>query len=240
MTASAGDGDFASIEWLKFTVELQVPCGFASASGSDLTVDATKCAGERKKHFPGATSQTAATQTEGKREPAEEGKGIRAANLTEFLSAHYGEVQPDLTDLETECGEGQKPIRSLPPFQYADLDGDGQEEAVYEGFTCMSGTAGVDFFGVLKMMPDDQIIALPIEGERKQFKGRQNLYGGLRGHIRLEIRNGRLLEIYPVYTDENACNNCAEGGEREFGYRWDGHQFVLDDIIDVPPAKGDN
>jgi hypothetical protein len=32
-------------------------------------------------------------------------------------------------------------------------------------------------------------------------------------------------------------NCCPEGGERHLIYRWDGHQFVLDDMIDVPPAK---
>jgi hypothetical protein len=163
------------------------------------------------------------------------GGAIREIDLEKFLKTRYTEVQPDLEHLEEECGENQQRIHSLK-ILYGDLDGDGQDEAAYEGFTCMSGTGGVDFFGVLKMKPDEKLIALPIEGERKEFKGRRNLYQGLRGHLSLEIKDGRLLEIFPVYEDSD-CNACSSGGKRQFVYRWDGQQFVLDDIIDVPPEK---
>ena len=33
--------------------------------------------------------------------------------------------------------------------------------------------------------------------------------------------------------------NRAEGGEERFIYRWCGHRFALNDIIDMPSAKGD-
>jgi hypothetical protein len=165
------------------------------------------------------------------------GGAIHEIDLEKFLKTRYAEVQPDLANLEEECGENQQRIHSVK-ILYGDLDGDGQDEAAYEGFTCMSGTAGVDFFGVLKRKPDGKLIALPIEGERKEFKGRRNLYEGLRGHLSLEIKNGRLLEMFPVYENEKDCNACASGGERQFVHRWDGQQFVLDDIIDVPPEKG--
>ena len=40
----AGDRDFGSIEWLKFRVELRVPCGFPVAAGTRrLSVDSSKC-----------------------------------------------------------------------------------------------------------------------------------------------------------------------------------------------------
>lgn len=48
VTAPAGDNGVGSIDWLKFAVELDVPCGFKPASGSDLTVDARRCASEEK------------------------------------------------------------------------------------------------------------------------------------------------------------------------------------------------
>jgi hypothetical protein len=161
---------------------------------------------------------------------------IRDVDLQKFLKTRYLDIEPDLDVLEEQCPEGQDHILSLAPFRYADLDGDGQEEAVFEGFTCMAGTAGVDFFGVLKVMPDGKLVKLPFEKERKEFKGR-NPYEGLRGHLKLEIKNAHLLQVFPVYKDEKECNSCADGGEREFVYRWDGHHFVLDDIIDVPPQK---
>ena len=40
----------------------------------------------------------------------------------------------------------------------------------------------------------------------------------------------------PIRTSKRACSE----GERKFVYKWNGHRFVLDDIIDVPPAKGGN
>ena len=101
----------------------------------------------------------------------------------------------------------------------------------------MSGTAGPGFFGVLKRMPDGRLVALPIEPERKDFQGRQDIYHGLRGHLRLDLRQGRLIEIFPVQANDHECNACSSGGERHFSYRWDGHQFVLGRMVDLPPAK---
>ena len=161
--------------------------------------------------------------------------GIRAMDVTPFVEAHIGELNPDLADLETACGEGQKPLQSLAPILYGDLDGDGQEEAAVEGFSCLSGNGGADFAGVLKLMPDGKLAVLPIEPMPKVFKGR-NAYADLRGHMVIEIKDGRLHEVYAIYTGTEA-NCCPEGGERRFIYRWDGHRFALDDMIDSPPAK---
>jgi hypothetical protein len=161
--------------------------------------------------------------------------GIRAMDITTFVAAHLGELNPDLADLETACGEGEKPLKSLAPILYGDLDGDGQEEAAVEGFSCLSGNGGADFSGVLKLMPDGKLAVLPIEPMPKTFKGR-NAYADLRGHMVIEIKDGRLHQVYLIYTGTEA-NCCPEGGERRFIYRWDGHRFTLDDMIDSPSAK---
>jgi hypothetical protein len=155
-----------------------------------------------------------------------------------FVESHLGELNPDLADLETTCGDGEKPLQSLAPVLYGDLDGDGQEEAVVEGFSCLSGNGGADFRGVLKLMADGKLSFLPIEPMPKTFKGR-NPTAGLRGHMVVEIKHGRLHEIYAIYTGADA-NCCPEGGQRDFVYRWDGHQFIVDDMIDIPPAKSGN
>jgi hypothetical protein len=165
----------------------------------------------------------------------EKTSGIRAMDITTFVETHLGELNPDLADLDTACGEGQKPLQSLAPILYGDLDGDGQEEAAVEGFSCLSGNGGADFAGVLKWMPDGKLAVLPIEPMPKVFKGR-NPYADLRGHMVLEIKDGRLHQVYAIYTGTEA-NCCPEGGQRRFIYRWDGHRFALDDMIDIPPAK---
>jgi hypothetical protein len=163
---------------------------------------------------------------------------IRSMDLKPFVESHLGELNPDLADLQTDCGEGQKPLQSLAPVLYGDLDGDGQEEAALEGWSCLSGNGGADFRGVIKLMPTGKLTVLPIAPLPKTFKGRDP-YTGLRGHMVVQIEDGKLVELYGIYTDKD-LNCCPEGGERKFVYRWDGQQFVLDDIIDVPPEKNEN
>ncbi len=95
-------------------------------------------------------------------------------------------------------------------LDYADLDGDGQEEAIYEGFTCMSGSGGMDFFGVVKLMRDGKLVDMPIQPHEGDFKGR-DVYDGLRGHMSLLVQNGNLVEVYPVYKDEKGVRGVLLG-----------------------------
>jgi hypothetical protein len=172
--------------------------------------------------------------------PSATGKtaGIRAMDVKPFVESHLGELNPDLAELDTACGDGEKPLQNLAPVLYGDLDGDGQEEAAVEGFSCLSGNGGADFRGVLKLLPDGKLAVLPFEPMPKTFKG-HNPYADLRGHMVIEIKDGRFAEVYGIYNGSEA-NCCPEGGERRFLYRWDGHRFALDDIIDIPPAKSGN
>lgn len=156
-------------------------------------------------------------------------------DLTAFVKSHLGEINPDLADLQTDCGEGQPPLSSLAPAEYADVDGDGEEEAAIVGFSCLSGTGGPDFAGVLKLKAEGNLVVLPMEPLPKTFKERDVLKD-LRGHQGLRIKDGRLMHIFPIYSDGEP-NCCPEGGERHFLYRWDGHKFVVDDVVDVPVAK---
>lgn len=186
------------------------------------------------------SSGSAASQevTPQKTATAAPSQAIRAADLKPFVEQHLGDLNPDLADLATECGEGQKLLQSLAPPEYGDLDGDGSEEAVVQGWSCLSGNGGSDFWGVLGLAQDGKITILPIEPLPKKFKGR-NTYDNLRGHIKVEIKESRLVMAFPLYPDENACNSCSDG-ERRFVYRWNGHEFVLDDMMDLPPDKAEN
>ena len=165
------------------------------------------------------------------------GKTIHDVDVEDFLTSHYNELDPDLENLKDGCGEGQDAIRSVE-IQYGDVDGDGQDEAIYQGFTCMSGSGGVDYLGVVKLQPNGKLADLPIAKIPETFKGRDP-FEGLRGHIRLDIEDGRLVERYPVYKG-GECEACSEGGERKFVFRWDGHQLVLDNIVDIPSEKSGN
>jgi hypothetical protein len=181
-------------------------------------------------------SSSSTASAAGKSTPSAANSAIRSVDLKPFIESHLGELNPDFADLATDCGDDQKPLQSLAPALYGDLDGDGQDEAAVEGWSCLSGNGGADFWGVLKLLPDGKLAVLPMEPMPKTFKGRAR-YAGLRGHMSLEIKDGRLHEVYGIYKDADP-NCCATGGERRFIYRWDGHRFALDDIIDVPAEKG--
>lgn len=146
-------------------------------------------------------------------------------------------MDSNLENLKDECPEGEDPIRSVD-IQYGDVDGDGQEEALFQGYTCMAGTSGVDYSGIVKLQANGKLVGLPIAPAPDTFKGRKP-FEGLRGHVRLDIEDGRFVEIYPVYKADE-CEACSEGGQRKFVFRWGGHQFILDDIMDIPSDKAGN
>ena len=146
-------------------------------------------------------------------------------------------MDSNLENLKDECPEGEDPIRSVD-IQYGDVDGDGQEEALFQRYTCMAGTSGVDYSGIVKLQANGKLVGLPIAPAPDTFKGRKP-FEGLRGHVRLDIEDGRFVEIYPVYKADE-CEACSEGGQRKFVFRWGGHQFILDDIMDIPSDKTGN
>jgi hypothetical protein len=159
-------------------------------------------------------------------------KSIREIDLEEYLQDHIGEVDPDFVNLQDQCAKGDDPIRGVT-LKYADLDGDGKEEAIFQGFTCLAGNNGYDFFGVLKLNDAGKIVELPVPPFPREFKGRET-FENLRGHVHLEVLDGKLAEVYPVYSGDE-CTNCAAGGDRQLIFRWDGQHFVPDAIIDIPP-----
>jgi hypothetical protein len=167
-------------------------------------------------------------------------RAIRAVDVKKLLEDNtYGLVpESEIEDLKTECADNGRDLLEVQNLDYADLDGDGREEAIYEGFTCMSGSGGMDFFGAVKLTRDGKLVDMPIKPHEGPFKGR-DVYDGLRGHMSLAVQNGNLVEAYPVYADEKECEACSSGGERHFIFHWDGSRFVLENVVDVPepPAR---
>jgi hypothetical protein len=167
--------------------------------------------------------------------PTGPSRAIRGVDVKKLLDDNtFGLVTgSEIEDLKQECADNGRDLLDIENLDYADLDGDGQEEAIYEGFTCMSGTGGMDLFGVVKLMPDGKLVDMPIMPHEGRFKGR-DVYDRLRGHMSLAVKNGKLVEVYPVYGDEKECEACSSGGQRQFIFQWDSSRFVLADVIDVP------
>ena len=63
-----------------------------------------------------AASQKVAPQTAA----APPSQAIRTLDLKPFVEQHLGDLNPDLADLATDCGESQKPLQSLTQPEYGD------------------------------------------------------------------------------------------------------------------------
>jgi hypothetical protein len=146
-------------------------------------------------------------------QPSGPSRAIRAVDVKKFLDDNtFGLVtDSEIEDLKQECADNGRDLLDVENLDYADLEGDGQEEAIYEGFTCMSGTGGMDFFGVVKLMQDGKLLDMPIKPHEGPFKGR-DVYDRLRGHMSLAVKNGKLVEVYPVYSNEKECEAAPRVG----------------------------
>jgi|SRR5580658_48322 hypothetical protein len=162
-------------------------------------------------------------------------RAIRAVDVKKLLDDNTLGLVPasQMEEMKEDCADNGRDLLEVDKLEYADLDGDGQEEAIYEGFTCMSGTGGADFFGVVKLTREGKLVEMPIKPHEGPLNGR-DVYRGLRGHMSLAVQNGKLVEVYPVYTDEKECEACSSGGQRRFIFHWDGSQFVLENVVNAP------
>jgi hypothetical protein len=99
-------------------------------------------------------------------------------------------------------GERAKEPVCIESVQFCDVDGDGLEEAIVNGSSCVSGTGGPDIHQVLKFKADGTIINIsPPEqksmGAPDTFNG-QPIFDCLIGGINHDIsfKNGILYRIY--------------------------------------------
>ena len=138
------------------------------------------------------------------------------------------------TNMHDACKDALRNEIEISTKAFGDLDGDGREEAAVTAYSCMAGEGGPDMIAVFAMNPDGVVRELKIEPRKwnQPFKGRDPSQG-LRGQMTVAIENGRMIEKCPIFKEtDGGC--CATGGSREFIYRWDGSQLVLDDVVDVP------
>ncbi len=103
--------------------------------------------------------------------------------------------------------------------QFADLDKDGNEEALVLGSTCFAGQ-GVpyDVQEVFKLTDDNRVVKLPVD--RNGIPGRPS---------DLEIKEGVLFTRYSIFNAGDP-NCCPSGGAGEIYFKWDGSKFVKDQV----------
>ncbi|AVS73995.1 hypothetical protein [Paracidovorax cattleyae] len=146
---------------------------------------------------------------------------IRKVDFSTYLLARDG---LGVQLIEEFCD--RDPIRHIA-VRYADLLGQGDEQAVVEATTCAMGTGGADITEVFRRLPDGRLASLPIDDTGYQGG---DLYEGQRRTPRLEVRRGRLTRWFVRYGEG------AEGGapqiRRTITYRWSRDRFVIDSVKD--------
>jgi hypothetical protein len=162
---------------------------------------------------------------------------IRKADFEDLMEAPFLK-SVHATNMHDACKGALRTGIEISTKVFGDLDGDGRDEAAVTAFSCVSGNGGPDLIAVFAMNPEGVVRELKIEPRTRNqpFKGR-NPTVGLRGQMTVAIESGRMIEKFPIFKEtDGGC--CASGGIREFIYRWDGAQFVLDDVVDVAEQTG--
>lgn len=157
----------------------------------------------------------------------------RKSTIREVEFAQFLLLRKDLgAALDVEC-PGVEKIQRLT-VNFADLDGDGAEEAVVEATTCRMGNGGADIVEVLKIDQSRHLVSLKIDDSNF---AQGMLYEGQSWTPRLEILNGRLTRWFVMY-DRGAGSNPKKGFKRVIHFKWSGDRFVIEKVADLPLKKG--
>jgi hypothetical protein len=196
---------------------------------------AQKSAGPKPATAPGASETAQVHAPPAKTQSSIPGPdaSIRKADFEDLMEGVFLKSVHE-TDMHDACKDALRKENEISTIAFGDLDGDRREEAAVTAYSCMAGEGGPDMIAVFAMNPDGVFRELKIEPRKwnQPFKGRDPSLG-LRGQMTVAIESGRMIEKLPIFKEtDREC--CASGGIREFIYRWDGSQLVLDDILDVP------
>jgi uncharacterized protein YecT (DUF1311 family) len=142
--------------------------------------------------------------------PEASSASVRQFDFADYLSQKYA---PD-------CGKRAIEINSV---SFADVDGDGSDEALIVASSCLTGTAGPDIHAVVRFDKSGQLRDLPIDDAKGRFKGRR-IYDGLVGNrnYSLEFRDGVLLERF--------MDTSGRAAPLTLRFRWTGRRFRLVDV----------
>lgn len=158
-------------------------------------------------------------------QPVAAQNGIRGIDMrTELIRLH---------GLERFC-EPERALR-LDTVEYADLTGDGREEAVVRGLSCLAGTGGADVVGVVAL-DGDRPVMLPMADEGAGLSSPE-LFVGAAYTPGLAVQEGRLVRYYTMFPKDWDGRHERRGWTRTILYRWDGDGFVVSDVRDTPPPS---
>ena len=125
------------------------------------------------------------------------------------------------------CGSEELPIKNLQ-VAYADLIGDGNEEALVEATTCAVGNGGADIVEVFKLDSKGIPVSLKIDDSKLPA---DDLYKGHFRTPRLEASNGKLTRWF---IQRAVGGPPFKETKRIITYQWTGEKFVIDKVQDFP------
>ena len=159
---------------------------------------------------------------------AENAKSIRDIDLKAYIIKRDNLVE-GCKELYGYIDEG--PIHFWE-VEFADLDGDGTEEAVVEAATCVMGTGGSDIVEVLKLLPSGEWKQLDVthEGYREPQQ-----YDGMGSTPRLDIKDGKLISWYVIHAKNPG--KPKRGWTKTLIYRWEKNRFVVDRVTETLPMR---
>jgi hypothetical protein len=150
----------------------------------------------------------------------DQGSSIRNYDFQSYLIKRNG-----LTN--EGCGSNELPIKNLH-VAYADLLGDGNEEALVEATTCAMGNGGADIVEVFKFDSKGNPVSLKMDDSKLST---QDLYKGQFRTPRLEASNGKLTRWF---IQRAAGEPPFKETKRIITYQWTGEKFIIDKVQDFP------
>ncbi len=130
-------------------------------------------------------------------------------------------------DKLTKLCQGEPPIKNIQ-VNYAEITGDGKEEAIVEATSCAMGNGGADIVEVFQLKEDKTLQSLKID--ESKFAG-NNLYQGQFRTPRLEESNGRLTRWF---VKRSAGGSAGPSIKRVVTYRWVKDHFEIENVQDIP------
>lgn len=157
-------------------------------------------------------------------------KNIHDVNFEAFLNDAAHTVTLDYKD----CGPDAKPV-TIDGVGYADLNGDGKEEAIVQASSCFRGTAGSDINSIYTLSPSGEVTELNVNDNGGVYKGKK-LYENSWKDYGYTVENNKLVNTRPIYKDSDP-NCCPSGGSREIVYDWNGKEFVISKVTEDPEGN---
>lgn len=107
---------------------------------------------------------------------------------------------------------------------FADLTGDGREEAIVNGYTCMAGTGGPNVHSIFTTNGSGALAELEVDQSKRWFHGRP-IYNGLVGNKNFDFTHvGRT--VVQTFSDSSG----RQDPPLVLYYRWERGRFTLTDV----------